>query len=100
MLSCDLVRKTCRDFYEQLSMIEGIEPIDPDANFVFCKITTPGVTGAQLARELYVDHGILIKDCTSKSMPNADAYLRIASRTHSDNRRLLEALAQSRLAAR
>ena len=99
-LSCDLVRKTCRDFYEQLSMVEGLEPIEPDANFVFCKITTPGVTGAQLARELYVDHGILIKDCTSKSMPNADAYLRIASRTDLDNRRLVGALAQSRLAAR
>jgi histidinol-phosphate/aromatic aminotransferase/cobyric acid decarboxylase-like protein/NDP-sugar pyrophosphorylase family protein len=100
VLSCDLVRETCRDFYEQLSMIEGLEPIEPDANFVFCKITTPGVTGAQLARELYVDHGILIKDCTSKSMPNADAYLRIASRTPPDNRRLVAALAQSRLTAR
>ena len=100
VLSCDLVRETCRDFYEQLSMIEGLEPIEPDANFVFCKITTPGVTAAQLARELYVNHGILIKDCTSKSMPNADAYLRIASRTPPDNRRLVAALAQSRLTAR
>ncbi len=100
VLSCDLVRNTCRDFYEQLTMIEGLEPIEPDANFVFCKITTPGVTGAQLARDIYVDHGILIKDCTSKSMPNADVYLRIASRTATDNRRLLRALAESRLATR
>ncbi|MFV1991881.1 MAG: histidinol-phosphate aminotransferase family protein, partial [Acidimicrobiales bacterium] len=98
--SCDLVRRTCQDLYQQLSMIEGLEPIEPDANFVFCKITTPGVTGAQLARELYVDHGILIKDCTSKSMPNGHVYLRIASRTPADNRRLLGALAQSRLAMR
>ena len=98
VLSCDLVRRTCQDLYQQLSMIEGLEPIEPDANFVFCKITTPGVTGAQLARELYVGHGILIKDCTSKSMPNGDVYLRIASRTPSDNRRLVEALAQTRLA--
>ena len=99
VLSCDLVRKTCRDFYEQLSMVAGLEPIEPDANFVFCKITTPGVTGAELAREIYVDHGILIKDCTNKSMPNADAYLRIASRTSADNLRLVRALAESRLAA-
>jgi histidinol-phosphate/aromatic aminotransferase/cobyric acid decarboxylase-like protein/CTP:molybdopterin cytidylyltransferase MocA len=98
VVSCELVRRTCQDFYELLEMVPGLEPIEPDANFVFCKITTPGLTAAQLAREIYVDHGILIKDCTSKSMPNADAYLRIASRTATDNRRLIEALAASRLA--
>jgi histidinol-phosphate/aromatic aminotransferase/cobyric acid decarboxylase-like protein/CTP:phosphocholine cytidylyltransferase-like protein len=90
--SCDLVRQTCQDFHQQLSLIEGLEPIEPDANFVFCKITTPGLTGAQLARELYVNHGILIKDCTSKSMPNADVYLRIASRTPEDNQRLVKSI--------
>jgi len=100
VLSCGLVRRTCQDFYQQLRMIDGLEPIEPDANFVFCKITTPGVSGAQLARDLYVDHGILIKDCTSKSMPNADVYLRIASRTPEDNRHLVRALAGSRLALR
>jgi histidinol-phosphate/aromatic aminotransferase/cobyric acid decarboxylase-like protein/CTP:phosphocholine cytidylyltransferase-like protein len=98
--SCELVRETCQDFYRMLELVPGLEPIEPDANFVFCKITTPGVTAAQLAREVYVDHGILIKDCTSKSMPNADAYLRIASRTPADNDRLIEALNDSRLAAR
>jgi histidinol-phosphate/aromatic aminotransferase/cobyric acid decarboxylase-like protein/CTP:phosphocholine cytidylyltransferase-like protein len=97
--SCELVRQTCQDFYRLLELVPGLEPIEPDANFVFCKITTPGVTAAQLAREIYVDHGILIKDCTSKSMPNADAYLRIASRTPADNRLLIEALTDSRLAA-
>ncbi len=96
--SCNLVRQSCQDLYQQLRMIEGLEPFEPDANFVFCKITTPGVTGAQLARELYVDHGILIKDCTYKTMPKGGAYLRIASRTSPDNQRLVEALAQTRLA--
>jgi len=97
--SCELVRQTCQDFYRLLELVPGLEPIEPDANFVFCKITTPGVTAAQLAREIYVDHGILIKDCSSKSMPNADAYLRIASRTPTDNRLLIEALTDSRLVA-
>jgi histidinol-phosphate/aromatic aminotransferase/cobyric acid decarboxylase-like protein/CTP:phosphocholine cytidylyltransferase-like protein len=99
-LSCELVRQTCQDFYQLLKSVPGLEPIAPDANFVFCKITTPGVTAADLAREIYVDHGILIKDCTAKSMPNADAFLRIASRTPADNGRLIAALADSRLAVR
>ena len=91
--SCELVRTTTRDFYEQLRELPGIEPLEPDANFVFCRITAPGVTGPELARRLYVTHNLLIKDCASKSMPDADRFLRIASRTPEENRRLVEALA-------
>ena len=63
----------------------GLQPLEPDANFVFCKITAPGVRAPELARRLYVRHGILIKDCASKSMPQADRFLRIASRTPEEN---------------
>jgi histidinol-phosphate/aromatic aminotransferase/cobyric acid decarboxylase-like protein len=91
--SCELVRQTTRELYEQLRELRGIEPLEPDANFVFCRITAPGVTGPELARWLYVTHNLLIKDCASKSMPDADRFLRIASRTPGENRRLVEALA-------
>ena len=97
-LSCELVYQTSHDLYEQLRALPGLEPIEPDANFVFCEITAPRISGRQLARELYIESGILIKDCTSKSMPKADNYVRIASRTAIENRRLVEALASSRLA--
>jgi threonine-phosphate decarboxylase len=74
--------------------LPGLAPLRPDANFVFCKITTPGRAGPALVRRLYVEHGILIKDCASKTMPEADRYLRIASRTAPENRRLIDALSQ------
>ena len=90
--SCELVRETTRELYEQLRELPGIEPLEPDANFVFCRITAPGVTGPELTRRLYVRHRLLIKDCASKSMPDADRFLRIASRTPEENRRLVEAL--------
>jgi histidinol-phosphate/aromatic aminotransferase/cobyric acid decarboxylase-like protein len=99
-LSCELTRQTCQELYRQLQAVPGLRPIEPDANFVFCEITTPSVSGADLARELYADHGILIKDCTNKTMQNPDRYLRIASRTPAENLRLVEALAISRLAVR
>ena len=73
---------------------QALAPFRPDANFVFCKITAPGLTGQALARRLYVEHSILIKDCASKTMPEADRYLRIASRTPAENRRLVDALSQ------
>jgi len=92
--SCEVVRDTCQGLYRALRELPGLGPFRPDANFVFCKITTPGVTGPTLARRLYVEHGILIKDCASKTMPDADRYLRIASRTAVENRRLVDALSQ------
>ena len=91
--SCELVRETTQDLYRALRELPGLDVVRPDANFV-CRITAPGLTGPALARKLYVQHGILIKDCASKSMPDADRYLRIASRTTAENRRLVDALSQ------
>ncbi len=92
--SCEVVRDTCQDLYRVLRELPGLAPLRPDANFVFCKITAPGLTSPALVHRLYVEHGILIKDCASKTMPEADRYLRIASRTGPENRRLVDALAQ------
>lgn len=92
--SCEVVRDTCQELYRALREIPGMAPLRPDANFVFCKVTAPGLTGPALARRLYVEHGILIKDCASKTMPEADRYLRIASRTTAENERLVDALSQ------
>ncbi|MCZ6712211.1 MAG: aminotransferase class I/II-fold pyridoxal phosphate-dependent enzyme [Gammaproteobacteria bacterium] len=91
--SCDLTRAACRELYEDLLALRGIRPIEPDANFILCKLTDASVTGPEIARRLYVEHNILIKDCAAKSMPEADRYLRIASRTPDENRVLVSALA-------
>ncbi len=92
--SCEVVRDSCQEFYRALCELPGMAPFRPDANFVFCRITKPGLTGPALVRRLYVEHNILIKDCASKTMPEADRYLRIASRTVAENRRLVDALSQ------
>jgi len=41
---------------------------------------------------LFIEHNMLIKHCAGKTMPESDRYLRIASRTGPENRRLVEAL--------
>lgn len=92
--SCEVVRDTTQGLYRALLELPGLAPLRPDANFVFCKITAPDQTGPTLVRRLYVEHGILIKDCASKTMPEADRYLRIASRTAPENLRLVAALSQ------
>ena len=90
--SCKLTRETCLQFYQDLSKLPGIEPIMPDANFILCKVTNPAINSPELARRMYVDHNILVKDCAAKSMPDADRYLRIASRTPAENQHLVKVL--------
>lgn len=98
--SCDLTRAASADLYERLQSLPGLQPIEPDANFVLCELT-PDASGEPpdaraFARRLYVEHNILIKDCGAKSMPNANRYLRIAARTPAENRQLVRALRQLR----
>lgn len=91
--SCERTRTSYEGLYEDLLALPGIEPIEPDANFVLCRLTDSSADGPEIAQRLYIEHNILIKDCASKSMPDADRYLRIASRTPAENRELVEALA-------
>lgn len=90
--SCDVTRSTCQAFYADLQALRGVEPIASDANFILCKLTDPSAYGPEVARRLYVDHNILVKDCAGKSMPDADRYLRIASRTLLENKHLVQVL--------
>ena len=90
--SCELTRETCQQLSHDLSALPGIEVIEPDANFILCRLTNPAVNGPELARRMYVDHNILVKDCAAKSMPDADRYLRIASRTPVENQHLVAVL--------
>ncbi len=91
--SCDLTRSACRELYAELLALPGVAPFEPDANFILCKLTETALSGPEVARRLYVEHNILIKDCAAKSMQEADRYLRIASRTPAENRQLVQALA-------
>jgi histidinol-phosphate/aromatic aminotransferase/cobyric acid decarboxylase-like protein/NDP-sugar pyrophosphorylase family protein len=91
--SCNLTKSAAVELYEDLRALPGIDPIEPDANFILAKLTDPLASAPEIARRLYIEHNILIKDCAGKSMPEAARYLRIASRTPEENRVLVESLA-------
>ena len=91
--SCEQTRATCSALYDDLAAMPDLEPIRPDANFILARLGDGAQSAPEVARRLYVEQNILVKDCASKSMPDADRYLRIASRTPAENRVLVEALA-------
>ncbi|MDA3893604.1 MAG: histidinol-phosphate transaminase [Salinivirgaceae bacterium] len=90
--SCELV-KTDRDiFYAKLCAIEGMTVLKPDANYIFCRLPDTALSGPEVTKALFIEYNIYIKDSVGKTQPDADRYIRIASRTNDENTKLIEAL--------
>ncbi|MDT8335155.1 MAG: histidinol-phosphate transaminase [Desulfurivibrionaceae bacterium] len=92
--SCDKVRADRDHFYEQLRMIPGLIVYKPEANYIFCRLPEHAASGPEVTEQLFVQDNIYIKHCRGKTMPEADRYLRIASRTRPENMRLVAALGE------
>ncbi len=90
--SCEMVKQDRDELYEMLHEVPGIQPIRPDANFVLFKLEHSCMSGPGLVRWLFEHHNTLVKDCGGKSMQDGDQYIRVASRTPVENRKLVEAL--------
>ncbi|MBL4867016.1 MAG: histidinol-phosphate aminotransferase family protein [Pseudomonadales bacterium] len=90
--SCAKVRADRDRFYQELCTIEGMTVYKPDANYIFCRLPDHAPTGPEVTRQLFVEHNIYIKHCDGKTMPDANRYLRIASRTPAENKTLVAAL--------
>jgi histidinol-phosphate/aromatic aminotransferase/cobyric acid decarboxylase-like protein len=91
-LSCTQVRKDRDLLYLDLCSIEGLLVYKPQASYIFCRLDDHGPSAPELARELFVEHNIYIKHCQGKTMPESDRYIRIASRTQDENKRLVNVL--------
>ncbi len=90
--SCKKVR-TDRDlFYKNLCAIEGMTVFKPDANYIFCRLPDAALSGPEITKRLFIEHNIYIKDSQGKTQPDADRYIRIASRTNEENAILIDAL--------
>jgi threonine-phosphate decarboxylase len=92
LASCDLVRADRNRFYQDLCAISGLIVYRPDANFIFCQLPLGAPSGPEVARRLFVEHNIYIKHCQGKTMRQSDRYVRIASRTQTENKKLAESL--------
>jgi len=90
--SCQRVRTDRDRLYEKLCAIEGMTVYKPDANYIFCRLPDGVQHAPGIVEKLFIEHNMYIKDCAGKTQPDADRYLRIASRTEAENCKLVEAL--------
>ncbi|NLH79732.1 MAG: aminotransferase class I/II-fold pyridoxal phosphate-dependent enzyme [Phyllobacteriaceae bacterium] len=92
--SCALVRHETQVLARGLADVAGLTVHPTDANFVLCRLDHAVGTAPDLVRRLLATEGILIKDCSGKTMEEAGQYLRISSRGGADDARLCRALAR------
>lgn len=90
--SCKKVKDDRDMFYKQLCAIDEMTVCKPDANFIFCRLPDNALSGPEVTKRLFIEHNIYIKDSTGKTQPDADRYIRIASRTPEENNKLIAAL--------
>jgi threonine-phosphate decarboxylase len=90
--SCKQVREDRDNLYENLCAVHGLTVYKPDANFIFCRLPDHAKSAPIVTRSLFIEHNMYIKHCQGKTLPDSDRYIRIASRTQTENRKLVAAL--------
>jgi histidinol-phosphate/aromatic aminotransferase/cobyric acid decarboxylase-like protein len=90
--SCERVKSDRDRFYKRLCSIKGMTVFKPDANYIFCRLPDKALSGPEVTKRLFIEHNIYIKDSVGKTQPDADRYIRIASRTNGENSKLVQAL--------
>ncbi len=91
--SCKQVRADRDNLYCNLCAVSGMTVYKPDTNFVFCRVPDYVQTAPEVTRRLFIEHNIYIKHCRDKTLKDSDRYIRIASRTETENCTLVDALA-------
>ncbi len=90
--SCEKVKADRDIFYNKLCAIKGMTVFKPDANYIYCRLPDAALSGPEITKRLFIKHNIYIKDSVGKTQPDADRYIRIASRTQEENNTLIDAL--------
>jgi len=62
-------------------------------NNIYCRMPDHAQSGPEITRRLFIEHNMYIKHSQGKTQPDSDRYIRIASRTQTENRKLVAALA-------
>lgn len=90
--SCQQVKVDRDLFYNKLCTIDGMTVFKPDANYIYCRLPDAALSGPELTKRLFVKYNIYIKDSIGKTQPDAERYIRVASRTQEENSILIDAL--------
>ena len=83
------VRMERAHLFEELLTIKGVRPIHSQANYIMVELSQ-SISSKDLVKRLLTHSDILVKELTAKT--GCGNYLRLAVRSESDNRKLINAL--------
>ena len=92
LTSCKQVREDRDKLYDELKNVSGLTVYKPDDNFIFCRLPDNVPNAPEVTKKLFIEHNMYIKHCEGKTLPDSDRYVRIASRTQTENTNLVDAL--------
>lgn len=72
----------------------GLHVFPSAANFLLVRLPENGCSSAELQERLVIQHRILIRNCDSFDGLRKGRYIRVAVRTHGENRRLIYAIGE------
>ncbi|MFX0136952.1 MAG: aminotransferase class I/II-fold pyridoxal phosphate-dependent enzyme [Candidatus Hodarchaeota archaeon] len=82
--SIELITKDRDYFYRRLMReVQGIKIFPSYTNYFFIELIN-GVKSKELRNKLFIEHDILIKDCSNKTGLEDEKYIRVAIRTKDD----------------
>ena len=90
--SCEKVRAETDLLQAGLNSVPSVTAFPTDANYVFCKVDSKIGTASDLVWGMLDAHNIFLKNCAGKTMPDAQQFFRVASRSQAENERLVAAL--------
>lgn len=73
----------------------GLRPFRSAANFLFVELPTHAPRAPDLRRQLVLEAGIVVRDCSSYAGCETGSYVRVAVRSEADNERLIDALVRA-----
>jgi len=83
------VKKDRKDLIEALKTLPNIKTYPSDANFILCKLLNNRTDSEKLAKLLFVNENIFIKDLSEKM---GKQFFRLTVRKKCDNKKLIKAL--------
>ena len=87
-----VIRSEREFLFNELTKLKGFRVYEADANYFFLDVRSSGFSASQLRQQM-LKKGILVRDCSS--FHGLDGfYVRVAVRTHEENKRLMDAFRQ------
>jgi histidinol-phosphate aminotransferase len=86
----EIIKNERNFLIREFKKLKKVEVFPTNANFILLNIKNTGFKSYEIKEKLLKDYGILVRDCSNFNGLNEN-YIRVAVRTHEDNKKIINA---------